>query len=60
MSTYKLANLIRARFPMIYITTFEEDRVTKYITSIVTDENKSHYCRDCKKSSITSCHLFSQ
>ena len=39
MSVYKLANLIRARFPMIYITTFEEDRVTKYIKSVVTDEN---------------------
>ena len=24
MSTYKLSNLIRARFPLIYITTFEE------------------------------------
>ena len=46
MSTYKLANLIRARFPMIYITTFEEDRVTKYITSIVTDENQVKYKRE--------------
>ena len=37
MSAYKLSNLIRARFPVIYITTFEEDRVTKYIKSVVTD-----------------------
>ena len=28
---YKLSNLIRARFPLIYIPTYEEDRVTKYI-----------------------------
>ena len=31
---YKLADLLRARFPMIYVTTFEEDRVTKYIKSL--------------------------
>ena len=46
MSTYKLANLIRARFPMIYITTFEEDRVTKYIKSVVTDEKQVKYSRE--------------
>jgi len=46
MSTYKLANLIRARFPMIYITTFEEERVTKYIKSIVTDEKQVKYPRE--------------
>ena len=45
MSEYKLANLIRARFPMIYITTFEEDRVTKYIQSVVTDEKQVKYPR---------------
>jgi len=44
--TYKLADLIRARFPMIYITTFEEERVTKYIKSIVTDEKKVKYPRE--------------
>ena len=38
MSTYKLSNLIRARFPMIYITTFEEDRVTKYIKSVIKEK----------------------
>ena len=46
MSTYKLANLIRARFPMIYITTYEEDRVTKYIKSVVTDEKQVKYARE--------------
>ena len=43
---YKLSNLIRARFPMIYITTFEEERVTKYIKSIVTDEKQVKYARE--------------
>ena len=46
MSVYKLANLIRARFPMIYITTFEEDRVTKYIKSVVTDEKQVKFPRE--------------
>lgn len=46
MSTYKLSNLVRARFPMIYITTFEEDRVTKYIKSIVTDVKQVKYERE--------------
>ncbi len=46
MSVYSLANLIRARFPLIYITTFEEDRVTKYIKSIVTDEKQVKYPRE--------------
>ena len=46
MSTYKLSNLIRARFPMIYITTFEEDRVTKYIKSVVTDVKQVKYERE--------------
>lgn len=46
MSGYKLDNLIRARFPMIYITTFEEDRVTKYIKSVVTDEKLVKFPRE--------------
>lgn len=46
MSVYKLANLIRARFPMIYITTFEEDRVTKYIKQIARDEKQVKYPRE--------------
>ncbi len=49
MSVYKLANLIRARFPLIYITTFEEDRVTKYIKSVVTDKNQVKYEREVFK-----------
>ena len=43
---YKLSNLIRARFPLIYITTFEEDRVTKYIKSIVTDVKQVKFERE--------------
>jgi len=46
MSAYNLANLIRARFPMIYITTFEEDRVTKYIQSIVSNEKLVKFPRE--------------
>ncbi len=46
MSVYKLSNLIRARFPIIYITTFEEDRVTKYIKSIATSEKQVKYPRE--------------
>ena len=43
---YKLSNLLRARFPMIYVTTFEEDRVTKYIKSIATDVKQVKYIRE--------------
>ena len=46
MSVYELSNLIRARFPLIYITTYEEDRVVKYIKSIVSDERKVKYPRE--------------
>ena len=46
MSTYNLANLVRARFPMIYVTTFEEDRVTKYIKSVVTDVKQVKFPRE--------------
>ena len=46
MSNYNLANLIRARFPIIYITSFEEDRATKYIKSIVTSEKLVKYPRE--------------
>ena len=35
MLVKKLSNLIRARFPYIYITTYEEERVTALIKSIV-------------------------
>lgn len=43
---YKLSNLLRARFPMIYITTFEEDRVTKYIKSVATDVKQVKFPRE--------------
>ena len=46
MCAYKLSNLIRARFPLIYMTTFEEDRATKYIKSIVTDEKQVKVARE--------------
>ena len=43
---YKLSELLRARFPMIYITTFEEDRVTRYIKSIATDVKQVKFPRE--------------
>ena len=43
---YKLSNLVRARFPMIYVTTFEEERATKYIKSIVTSEKQVKFPRE--------------
>ncbi|MCQ2739571.1 MAG: AAA family ATPase [bacterium] len=43
---YQLSNLIRARFPMIYITTFEEDRVTRYIRKVVTDTKQVKFERE--------------
>lgn len=46
MSQYKIDNLIRARFPMIYITTFEEERVTKYIKSVATNQELVKYPRE--------------
>ena len=46
MCAYKLSNLIRARFPLIYISSFEEDRVTKYIKSVVTDVKQVKYERE--------------
>ena len=46
MCAYKLSNLIRARFPLIYMTTFEEDRATKYIKSVVTDEKQVKITRE--------------
>ena len=46
MSVYKLSNLIRARFPLIYVPTFEEDRITKYIKSVVTDVKQVKFERE--------------
>lgn len=35
----KIANLLRARFPYIYLTTYEEERATSMLRSIVQNEN---------------------
>ena len=43
---YQLENLLKARFPLIYITTFEEDRVTKYIKQIAGNEKKVKFPRE--------------
>ena len=43
---YQLANLLRARFPLIYISTFEEDRVTKYIKQIAISKRCVKYPRE--------------
>ena len=39
MSIKKLSNLIRARFPLIYVTTYEEERVNEAIKGIVEKMN---------------------
>ena len=43
---YKLSSLLKARFPLIYISTFEEDRVLKYIKKIASDEKAVKYPRE--------------
>ena len=42
----KFPNLLRARFPYVYISTYEEDRATKFIKDIVTDEKQIKYPRE--------------
>ena len=42
----KLSQFLRARFPYIYIPTYEEDRVTKFIKSIATNEAIVKYPRE--------------
>ncbi len=42
----KLSNLLRARFPYIYISTYEEDRATKFIRNIVADEAQIKFPRE--------------
>ena len=42
----KFPNLLRARFPYVYISTYEEDRATKFIKDIVTDEKQIKYTRE--------------
>ncbi|MBQ2611476.1 AAA family ATPase [bacterium] len=45
-NTKKLSHLLRARFPYIYVPTYEEDRVTKFIKSIATSEAAVKYPRE--------------
>lgn len=42
----KLSHLLKARFPFIYIATYEEERATKYIKSIVTNKTQIKYTRE--------------
>ncbi len=42
----KLSNLIRARFPYIYIPTYEEDRVSDAIRTVAADVNQVKIKRD--------------
>ncbi|MBQ9246154.1 AAA family ATPase [bacterium] len=42
----KLSHLLRARFPYIYISTYEEDRVTKFIKNIASSEAQIKYPRE--------------
>ncbi len=46
MLVKKISHLIRARFPYVYITTFEEERVTSLLNSIVTNEKLVKYPRE--------------
>lgn len=46
MLVKKLSNLIRARFPYIYITTYEEERVTSLIKKIVQDPKLIKFPRE--------------
>ena len=42
----KLSHLLKARFPFIYISTYEEDRATKFIKSIVSNQAQIKYPRE--------------
>ena len=44
--TKKLSHFLRARFPYIYVATYEEDRVTKFIKSVATDVNAVKFPRE--------------
>lgn len=46
MFVKKISNLIRARFPYIYITTYEEERVTSLIKRIVQDPKLIKFPRE--------------
>ena len=42
----KLSHLLRARFPYIYISTYEEERVTKFIKTIAANEKQIKFPRE--------------
>ena len=42
----KLEYFIKARFPLIYMETYEEERATKFIKNIVQDVNKIKFSRE--------------
>ena len=42
----KLSHLLKARFPLIYIASYEEERATKFIKSIVLDKSQVKYPRE--------------
>ncbi|MBQ8886073.1 MAG: AAA family ATPase [Candidatus Gastranaerophilales bacterium] len=42
----KLSHLLKARFPLIYVATYEEERATKFIKSIVFDKSQVKYQRN--------------
>lgn len=42
----KLSHFLRARFPYIYVPTYEEDRVTKYIKAVASDANAVKFPRE--------------
>jgi SpoVK/Ycf46/Vps4 family AAA+-type ATPase len=42
----KLSHLLRARFPYIYISTYEEERATKFIKTIATSETQIKFPRE--------------
>ncbi len=42
----KLSHLLKARFPLIYVATYEEERATKFIKSIVLDKSQVKYPRE--------------
>jgi hypothetical protein len=46
MSIYKLPNLLRARVPLIYIATYEEERILGAIKDIVKNEKLIKYKRE--------------
>lgn len=44
--TKKLSNLLKARFPYIYISTYEEDRVTKFIKQVAANTAQIKFPRE--------------